>query len=186
MPLPPRRKRCSFGGKEGVWWRRKKSSGTNATMDSGEIKKAYPPEEDEGATKKPEATMPNFSNETLVQWDEGLARPVYRRRSIGESKVESSPDEESVLDEVEDTFHVLKRAASPSDKSRHESKRAKKGVDHSHYPLSVLETMSVVTAVPSLAKSESPGSASVSSGLGSIWSTPEVDEKRTSICFLSS
>ncbi len=74
MPLPPRRKRCSFGGNQGVWWRRKNSSACNST---------------------PTISCPvTLLVDDVVKWDESLARPIYRRHSIVcENQITSSSED---------------------------------------------------------------------------------------------
>lgn len=99
MPLPPRRKRCSFGGKEGVWWRRKSLDGTRTSTTASddttpENQAACPPLNATGvAVVVKEST--SSSSELQVEWDDALARPVYRRSGGSEpQQVVSSEDEE--------------------------------------------------------------------------------------------
>jgi len=115
MPLPTKRKRCSFGGKEGVWWPLKKVTkkeeegpscpdGNGAvcdTVDTGGTS-VYPQNQSVAFSllrendKNIEKTMYEMSNP--VTWDDTLARPIYHRRgtlSRTKSLVVSSEDDES-------------------------------------------------------------------------------------------
>jgi hypothetical protein len=86
MPRPPRRKRCSFGGKEGVWWRHKSSEETYTTS-------ASTPE----PTSFPVSDGPLVVKDTIdlkVEWDDMLARPIYHH-STRANQVVSSDDERS-------------------------------------------------------------------------------------------
>jgi hypothetical protein len=153
MPLPPRRKRCSFGGKEGVWWRRKKLSLEPAVSlaEAGVSKDDGTTDIIEGtpaAESQPERVPVLEDSATVVEWDEALARPIYRRNSVCDNQVVSSSSEESGDDDensAPDVPHeerpVLKRARSSapsSGSSRLGVRRTKTFGGRSRRPLSLL------------------------------------------------
>jgi len=150
-------------------------------------------EQDQDIQKATDGMSP-CENEKLVGWDEALARPIYRR-STAKIEVEESPFEEEIpavdiegimLSSRGEQTLGKKRAASSPAQGHSRGKQAKiHGVPGSPRSIPVPDTLSVATAIPSLANSESPSSASISSGLGSICSTPEFSKRRSSICVLS-
>lgn len=191
MPLPPRRKRSAFGGKEGVWFRRKKISlelvPSGAECDEENTVPGEPPV----ACKLDEVTT-LFVNETaLVEWDEALARPIYRR-TVSENQVVSSSSDESGDDQenaTPDLPHeeesVRKRARSEAPRNSLGVKRGKTFGGRSRRPLSLLlsqdnipidaasssstsESERLVSTIPALQVNDDPldppGSSEASSG----------------------
>lgn len=126
MPLPLRRKRCSFGGKEGVWWRRKSTSTVVPTRDPSH--------------SQPVMTR-THDNEKKVELDHALAHSaaVHHSSSCQNHVSSSSSSDESGDDnplsfplELERTKH---RHGSLS---THLPKRRKTFGGQSRRPLSLL------------------------------------------------
>lgn len=112
MPLPLRRKRCSFGGKEGVWWRRKSTS----TVDP---------------TRTTPHTQPVM---TTTNDDEKAVGAVYHRTSC-QNHVSSSSSEESGDD---NTLSFALELERPKQRRRRLPKRRKTFGGLSRRPLSLL------------------------------------------------
>mmetsp|Transcript_93236 Transcript_93236/g.269265 ORF Transcript_93236/g.269265 Transcript_93236/m.269265 type:complete len:317 (+) Transcript_93236:487-1437(+) len=83
MTQPPRRKRRSFGGESGVWFRRKSSGlASKGIATNGEEEASM-----SLSSKQKSNEMASAEHQKLlspaVEWDDTLARPVFRRSVCG-------------------------------------------------------------------------------------------------------
>ena len=154
MALPPRRKRCSFGGKEGVWWRHKSSEGASHTAASR-------PEQSFALSASDDRLVAeNNSIDLKVQWDDMLARPIYHRSTMVNQVVSSEDDEPSSPSTPE--VPNPKRAKASFFQRRTPVRRTKTFGGRSRRPLSLL--LSESDARPLTASDSSDRSQGTSRG----------------------
>lgn len=95
MTKPPgRRPRRSFGGKDGVWWRKKTLPPLTLSTSSG-------------GTSSPASTNTNEeddkSNNTMqidVEWDDDLCRPIYHKNVVSDGFHDDDSSDDEVSSEL--------------------------------------------------------------------------------------
>ncbi|CAJ1942532.1 unnamed protein product [Cylindrotheca closterium] len=109
-PLPVKRRR-SFGGKNGVWWSRRRTPKTNNSDTPTSHSSSHGDDGDDGDS--PKQSSPNDAG---IEWDEDLCRPIYRTKTTappgsilsdgnhgGDESIESSSLEDDGDDDASPT-----------------------------------------------------------------------------------
>lgn len=122
MPPPLRRKRRSFGGKDGVWFRRKTCSTTQGEHEKEITKDATTEGKVPSKDSSPAASI---DNGMVVEWDEALARPVYRRLGNADTNNNKTLENHSLANF--NSNHVSSSSSSDDSEEEHEEKKPRDG-----------------------------------------------------------